>query len=483
MASFSIQNIKKTTTQNLFFLSLRQMALQVVSYLGYFMLTILLGPGQVGLFAIVAESVGILGYFSDIGLAAALIQQKKSPNRRQLQTAFTIQQLLVLVLLIIVSLIYPKISQQKSYGPEEFWITLSLCFAFVSASLKTIPSVLLERQLDFKRLSLVDMVENFTFYLVAVLFALQGFGAYSYAWATFARATLGILLIYRLQPWPLGLSFSFKNTKKLFSFGLPFQFNSFIALAKDRLSSLAVASIIGRQGFGLISWAQKSTRLPLSLMDALMKVTFPTFSRLQKRRQILKKTIARSTYFIALVTFPMLAGISLVAPQFISLIPKYQKWLPAVFPLYFYAFSAAIAAVTTPLTNAFNAIGKITLTTKFMILWTFFTWIFYPLLSLKFGYQGTAYAVFILGLSSLLVWYYAQKIFSVNIFKTIFHPTASTLIMILVINLFSPLFSSPLPLFLAKINIGLITYIGYHLLFAKDQLLWHFHQLKHLKSS
>ena len=52
----------------------------------------------------------------------------------------------------------------------------------------------------------------------------------------------------------------------------------------------------------------------------------------------------------------------------------------------------AIASVTTPITNAFNAIGRIKLTTKLMLMWTALTWIFYPLLSLRYGYLGTAAA-------------------------------------------------------------------------------------------
>ena len=41
--------------------------------------------------------------------------------------------------------------------------------------------------------------------------------------------------------------------------------------------------------------------------------------------------------------------------------------------------------------------------------------IFYPILSLKFGYTGTAIASLIVGLSSFIVWHLAYKYFQVNI--------------------------------------------------------------------
>ncbi len=216
-------------------------------------------------------------------------------------------------------------------------------------------------------------------------------------------------------------------------------------------------------------------------MDAVMKVTFPTFSRLQNHPDLLKNSIKRSTFFVALLVFPSLAGIALIAPDFINLIPKYGKWAPAITPLYFYAAAAALAAVTTPLTNAFNAVGKITLTTKFMIMWTVLTWIFFPYLSRHYGYLGTSWAGLIVGLSSILVWFSAQKIFSVNIFKTISLPFVSSLLMIVSLLAFGCLSLSPVSLFTGKIIIGLTVYSLFHYLFSRDQLLWFINQIKNIR--
>ena len=482
MQKKQIQKIKKTTTKNVVFLSLRNIGMQGISTLGFFTLSILLGTAEVGLFAIVAESVGVLGYFSDIGLASALIQQKRKITDRQLKTTFFIQQCLVFLSLFVLAIFYHRISLSKGYGHKELWITISLCFSFLAASLKTIPSVLLERKLNFQLISYVDLIENITFYVVAVIFALLGFGAYSYAFAAFIRSALGLILIYRFSPWSVGIAFSLSDAKKLFKFGIPFQVNSFIAMAKDRLSNLFVAGILGRQSFGLLAWAQKGPRIPLSLMDAVMKVTFPTFSRLQNQKEILKKSIERSTYFIALLTFPALTGIALIAPDLIAIIPKYNKWSPAITPLYFYAAAAAFAAITTPLTNAFNAIGKITTTTRFMLMWAVLTWIFYPLLSLRYGYVGASWAALIVSSSSVVVWIVSAKTFSVNIFKIISGPLLSSLIMATILMLLSTAILPPAWLMFSKIITGLVIYGTYHILFSRSQLNWFIGQLKNLKS-
>lgn len=474
----NIEEIKQKATLSVVFLTLRNLGLQAFSFVGFFILTILMGPSEVGLFSIVTTSIGILGYFSDFGLASALIQQKDEVQTNELRTVFLIQQLIVVTALIIIFFIFPSLSLSHHWGNKELWITVALGFAFLMSSLKTIPSVLLERRLNYKIISTIDVTQNIIYYVIAVFFAFLHFGAYSFAIATAASSIVGLIFIYSQCPWPIGISFSLPAAKKLFRFGIPFQLNTFIALAKDRFSSLFVAGIIGRESFGILSFAQKGPSIPQSFMDPIMRVTFPTFSRLQQHPELLKKSLERSLFIITFFAFPVLVGISVVASPLINLIPKYGKWLPAIIPLYFYAYNTAVAVVTTPLTNAFNAIGKIKLTTKFMIMWTVLTWIFYPLLSIKFGYIGTAIAVAIVGSSSFIVWYFADRLFSTNIFKTIFHPLASSLLMLSVLLIISSLGLNPYLKVSAEILIGVLIYITYHLLFSRQQLAWFVHQVK-----
>ncbi len=478
MEEIDLQEIKHKTTSSVIFLSIRNIGIQAISFIGFFLLTYILGTKEVGVFAIVAESVGILGYFSDIGLAAALIQQRSEVTKEELQTTFTIQQILVFLALIIA---FPII-KSKNLGFNEIFIVLSLCFSFMAASLKTIPSVLLERKLNFKLLSTIDIIENLTFYVFAVFFAFLGFGTLSYAIATFIRSALGLIIIYKYISWPIGFSFSKDVAKKLFKYGIPYQLNSFISVAKDRLSNLYVAHIIGTNSFGILAWAQKGPRMPLSFMDAIMKITFPTFSRLQEHHDLLKKSLEKSLFFIALIVFPALVGISFVGLDFIYIVPKYTKWLPAILPMYFYAFNYAIAAITTPITNAFNAVGKITLTTRFMIMWTVLTWIFFPLLSWKFGYMGTVWASVIVGLSSLIVWIVAKRKFDFSIFGSIKKPLLGSLFMALVLFGINQFDLNHFLNVILKIVTGSLVYISFIFLVSKQEIIWFWNQLQCLKN-
>lgn len=180
--------------------------------------------------------------------------------------------------------------------------------------------------------------------------------------------------------------------------------------------------------------------------------------------------------------FPAVTGIAMISPNIISIIPKYTKWTPAILPLYFYAVNVAIASVTSPLTNAFNATGKILLTTKFMIMWTTLTWILFPILTIKYGIVGTSIATVLVGASSFVVWIYAHRLFKVNIIKTVSKPLIGSLLMMISLILIQQIQLNSWLIFFSKIISGLIIYGVYMIIFSRSEIIWFWHQLLCLKN-
>ncbi len=81
-----IQIIKKRSVAGIVALTSRTFILQVVAFAATFLLTIFLTPSVFGIFYVVSAIISFLGYFSDIGLAAALIQKKEELTREDLVT-------------------------------------------------------------------------------------------------------------------------------------------------------------------------------------------------------------------------------------------------------------------------------------------------------------------------------------------------------------------------------------------------------------
>lgn len=430
----TVDQVKQKSVRGILVLTGRTFILQIISLFSQLLLFAYLGAPEFGVFAIVSAVVNFLTYFSDIGLAAALIQKKDEPTEVDLKTTFTVQQILIFVLVLLLFIFSGKISASYSLSSSGTYLLYALGASLVMSSFKSIPSVLLERKLEFVKLVFPQILEQFVYNLSLVLFAMKGFGVNSFTFAVLIRSFVGLVAIYIIQPWKIGFSFSLKSLKDLFKFGIPYQFNTLLATVKDDGVTLVLGSILGVSGIGILSFAQRIGRYPLTFfMDNVTKVTFPAFSRLQDKGKDLERSVTRSIFFICLLVFPTLAGMVLLMPWITNLIPRYSKWNDALLALAFVSINYAFAAGTTQLTNLLNAIGKIKITSSLMIMWTILTWIFVPYLGYKFGVNGAAFGYSLVGLSSVVAIFIAKKYVNFSIVDSMMKPLLATTIMTLVV--------------------------------------------------
>lgn len=422
--------VKKRAIKGAVILTGRNILIQAISLLAMILLTVFLQPAEFGVFFLVSAVINFLAYFGDIGFAAALIQKKDELTDEDLSTVFTAQQALVITILILIFILTPILKNIYHLDIRAVFLLWALGLSLLLSSLKTIPTVLMERKLEFNKYVLPQITEIIVFNITAVLLAWKGFGVTSYTIAVILRGFSGLIITYFIQPWVPSLSFSKQSFKSILKFGVPYQANTLLAMIKDDGMTLFLGWLIGSSGIGLLGWAQKWAYAPLRFfMDQVIKVTFPAFSRLQDKKEDLCLAVTKSIFFVNLLVFPSLVMLVLIAPTLVEIIPKYQKWSPALFALTVLSITSALAAVTTPLTNTLNAIGKITLTFKLMLMWTFLTWIFVPIFAYTYGLNGAAVGFTIVGLSSFLALYLVSKYVAIDYFQSVGKPLIATLIM------------------------------------------------------
>ncbi len=101
MEEIDIGVITQRSIRGVFALVSRTFAIQVIGLVANLLLTIFLSPSVFGVYFVVSAAIAFLSYFSDIGLAAALIQKKEQITKEELRTTFTIQQILVISVVVI----------------------------------------------------------------------------------------------------------------------------------------------------------------------------------------------------------------------------------------------------------------------------------------------------------------------------------------------------------------------------------------------
>jgi PST family polysaccharide transporter len=471
MEEIDIAVVTKRSIRGIFALTSRTFVIQIVSFLANFLLTIFLTPSIFGVYFVVSAAIAFLSYFSDIGLAAALIQKKEDITRDDLKTTFTLQQIMVVSVVVVALLLSNFVGNFYHLGQDGVFLFQALAIAFFLSSLKTIPSIILERDLRFEKLVIPQIVETFFFSVVVVVLAMKGFGISSFTYAVLARGITGVIAIYIISPWRIGLGFSKESARKLLSFGIPFQLNSFLALIKDDLFIAYLGKALPLAQVGYIGFAQKWAYAPLRLiMDNVIRVTFPSFSRLQNDKEVLEKAIEKSIFAACFLIFPSLVGLIALSPYFIHLIPKYLKWEPALLSLALFGINAALSSISTPLTNALNAIGKIKISLYLMVFWTIATWVLTPILIVTMGFNGVAAASALISTSVVLVIYITRKYVKFDVFKATMFPFLAAAIMGVVIYFLGPLLIKNLISLLFMIGMGAMVYFLCIFIFARREV-------------
>src|SRR5258706_9874701 len=136
MEEVDIALITQRSIRGIFALTSRTFFIQLIGFISNFLLTIFLTPSIFGVFFIVSAAIAFLSYFSDIGLAAALIQKKEAITSDELKTTFTIQQILVVTVSAVALLLSGTISSFYHLDSSGIFLLQALIISFFLSSLK-----------------------------------------------------------------------------------------------------------------------------------------------------------------------------------------------------------------------------------------------------------------------------------------------------------------------------------------------------------
>lgn len=470
MNSLNLSTISKRAIAGALSLTFRRVALQAISFITInLILARILSVSTLGIFNIATAAVSFFSFFSDIGLAAALIQKKDKVTSEDLRTTFTIQEILIIILTVIIWFSAPALASLYNLNEGGMWLIRALGISFLMTSFKVIPSVLLERELRFNPLVGVEILETLIFNGALIILVLLKMDLTAFSVAALLRAIAGTATIYLIAPWKVGFGFSQSAAKTLLNFGIPFQLNSLLALLKDRLVPLVIAKIIGSVGVGYVTWAQNLAFLPLEVMNIVIRISFPTFARLQEDRKMLKSAVEKSLFLTALFLYPIFFGLLALAPSVVAHVVS-SKWQPALPVFYLFSIATFWATLSTTFTNTLNAIGQIKITLKLMIFWTVITWVLTPLFVVKFGFMGVGLSSAAISFTSIATIVIVKRFIEVEIWKNIWQPLVAGILMGSVVFYLSQFLVKDYLSLLEMIVVGAVIYFGLIVILAKDKI-------------
>ncbi|KKQ34536.1 MAG: Polysaccharide biosynthesis protein [Microgenomates group bacterium GW2011_GWA2_37_6] len=441
MDNLDVKTVSKRSVYGILALASRTFLLQALNFVTFFVISIILSAGQLGIYTAVVAIQRVVSFLTDFGLGAALVQKKEELRREDLKTAFTLQSVITLSIFLIFFIFIGQIKSFFNLTDAGGRLLLALVFTIFLSSFKTIPSILLERKINFGRLVIPQIGESIIFNIVLVVLVINNFGIDSYTFAFLISAVLGIPLYYWVSPWKPGIGI-YKASLSDLKFGIQFQAKNILATVKDDFLTVILVKFLPFNQIGYIGFAQKIAFFFYRyIVDSVTKVTFSSYSRLQENKEYLRLSIEKSLFFTSIIVFPALSGLIVVSFYLIKYLPGWgNKWEPAVISLIFFCLNALVSSISGVLVNVLDATGRVRTTLKLMVLWTILTWTLTPLAILLWGYNGVAIASFMVTLSVFITIYLVKQAVNFGFARSIYKPALATSIMVAVTYFMAILF-------------------------------------------
>jgi len=342
--------------RSLVWMALSQGGLFVLQFGGSVVISRLLTPYELGVYAVAAAIVGILSLIRAFGLQAFLIREVElTPELTA--SAFTINALLALLTAVFV-VILAHASSAALAEPGVRGVMLLLALIPIIGVFEFLPGVRLERIGAFHIVATVNFLRVLVSTLLTVWLATIGYSYTSIAYGTLASGLVTAICI-NIVGWRfVSLRIGFTDWRRITRFGLQLLTISAIGNIAIRLTDLLVARLIGISALGLYSRAFGLNNLLWDNLHMVIgRIVFVDFAERQRRGLPLRDIYLRIVAMVTGFLWPAFAGLAILAGPIILTIYG-PVWTGAAFPLSMLAIAGLVLTAATMTGEVFLVTGE-----------------------------------------------------------------------------------------------------------------------------
>lgn len=328
---------------------------QAAAWLSTLVVARILVPEDYGLVALGSVYVGIVTLLTEFGFGSAIVMLR---SLDPVQVA-KINGLAILAGLVgfLMSFVVARPLGDFLSAPALPPVIVVLSFAFVLSAPRIAPQSLLQKELRFRALSIIDGIQALTQAVSMLIFALMGMRYWALVASTLTGHAVATTLIVGLRRTPI----AWPRRRGL---GDALRFSRDVAVARlawygySNADYIVSGKVLGEDATGHYSLAWSLASIPVDKISAIVqRVAAPFFSAVQHDAVAMRRYLLLLVELLALVTFPLSIGIALTAPAFVPLILT-EKWNPIILPLQLLSVYGTVRAVSPLFTHVLTACGE-----------------------------------------------------------------------------------------------------------------------------
>jgi O-antigen/teichoic acid export membrane protein len=287
----------------------------------------LLDPSEFGLVAMATAITGMLAMFASAGLSTAAVQAR-AISATEMSTLFWINMLIGVVFAVVCGLLASPLV--AFYGePRLFWLTIFLAPGFVVAAAGVQHLAILQREMRYGSLTLVEFAAQLVGLISGVAIALAGYRYWALVGATFCTQLATTVGMWTATRWRPGRRLDVAGVVPLLRVGGTVTANTIVTYIGFNLEKVLVGRFWGAEALGNYGRAYQLISVPIdNLSNAVGSVAFSALARLQDEPSRLRAYFLKGYALLVSLSVPLTLFLCLFAEP-IFLILFGPKWLEA----------------------------------------------------------------------------------------------------------------------------------------------------------
>ena len=316
----------------------------------------ILGPDDYGPIGMLAIFSALAGSLQDSGFVAAIANRKRVTHD-DYNAVFWFN---ILISLFMYGVLYFCAPLIASFFKQPVLVGLSRYnfLGFVVAGFGIAPSAYLFRELKVKQKSIALILSIVVSGIVGIIMALNGYSYWGIATQSIVYVLVRTIVCWYFTPWRPSIRVNFAPLKYLFAFSYRLLITNIFQRFNWNIFSFILGKFYSRVDVGNYTKAAEWFNMGGEIVNGMVNaVAQPVLAQVVDDCERQLRVFRKMLRFTAFVSFPAMFGLSLVAPELISIVIT-DKWIESAGMLRILAVWGAFMPIQSLLTNLLISCGR-----------------------------------------------------------------------------------------------------------------------------
>jgi O-antigen/teichoic acid export membrane protein len=329
----------------------------VIQFLAVLALARILSPEDIGAYSVAAFLMTLLHAFRDFGVVQYIIQERELTTQK-IRSAMGVAILLAAAVALLMFASSGFVARFYD-NPSLEQILVVMAASFAISPLGSLLVGIFRRESHLRKVFCAKIVSVLCHATVALLLAMNDFGALSLAWANFAGILSFGVVTTLMRPKGLPWLPQFSNIKDVLSFGSIATLGNAANNAGTNVPDIVLGKVMDMAAVGYFSRANGLVQLFTKLISgALLPLVLPHFSDIRRQGKEAAPYYISSVQYLTAFSWPFFAVMMLLA-QPIVLTLYGPQWYPSVPVVELLCVAGALASLSAFAAHAMVANGEV----------------------------------------------------------------------------------------------------------------------------